>query len=51
MDQKLAKNRVFLNLLKDLVINFYYICSTVKPVYNDHLGDEVSAVIMDRWSL
>ena len=24
---------------------------TVKPVYNDHLGDKVSAVIMDRWSL
>ena len=24
---------------------------TVKPVYDDHLGDEVSAVVMDRWSL
>ena len=24
---------------------------TVKPVYNDHLGDEVSAVVIDRWSL
>ena len=24
---------------------------TVKPVYNDHLGDEVSVVIIDRWSL
>ena len=23
----------------------------VKTVYNDHLGDEVSAVVMDRWSL
>ena len=25
--------------------------STVKPVYNDHLGDEVSVVVIDRWSL
>ena len=24
---------------------------SVKPVYNDHLGDEVSAVVIDRWSL
>ena len=24
---------------------------TVKPVYNDQLGDEVSAVVMDRWWL
>ena len=24
---------------------------TVKPVYNDHLGDEVSMVVIDRWSL
>ena len=24
---------------------------TVKPVYDDHLEDEVSAVVMDRWSL
>ena len=24
---------------------------TVKPMYNDHLGDEVSAVVIDRWSL
>ena len=24
---------------------------TAKPVYNDHLGDEVSVVIVDRWSL
>ena len=23
---------------------------TVKPVYNKHMGDEVSAVIIDRWS-
>ena len=23
----------------------------VKPVSNDHLGDEVSAVVIDRWSL
>ena len=25
--------------------------NTVKPVYNDHLGDEVSVVVIDRWSL
>ena len=25
--------------------------TTVKPVYNDHLGDEVSVVVIDRWSL
>ena len=25
--------------------------STVKPVYNDHLWDEVSVVVIDRWSL
>ena len=25
--------------------------STVKPVYNDHLGDEVSVVVIDSWSL
>ena len=24
---------------------------TVKPVYIDHLGDKVSAVIIDRWLL
>ena len=24
---------------------------TVKPVYNDHLGDKVSVVVLDRWSL
>ena len=24
---------------------------TVKPVYNDHLGDKVSVVIIGRWSL
>ena len=24
---------------------------TVKPVYNDHLGDEVSVVVIGRWSL
>ena len=24
---------------------------TVKPVYNDHLGDEVSMVVIGRWSL
>ena len=29
---------------------FNCFCSTVKPVYNDHLGDEVSAVVTDRWS-
>ena len=23
----------------------------VKPVYNDHLGDEVSLVVIDRWPL
>ena len=27
------------------------IAITVKPVYNDHLGDKVSAVVIDRWSL
>ena len=25
--------------------------NTVKPVYNNHLGDEVSVVIIDRWLL
>ena len=25
--------------------------TTVKLVYNDHLGNEVSAVIIDRWLL
>ena len=25
--------------------------STVKPVYNNHLGEEVSVVVIDRWSL
>ena len=25
--------------------------TTVKPVYNDHLRDEVSVVSIDRWSL
>ena len=25
--------------------------STVKPVYNDHLGDEVSVVVIDKWLL
>ena len=25
--------------------------NTVKPVYNEHLGDEVSVVVIDRWSL
>ena len=25
--------------------------TTVKPVYDDHLGDEVSVVFIDRWSL
>ena len=24
---------------------------TIKPVYNNHLGDEVSAVVIDRWPL
>ena len=24
---------------------------TVKPVYSDHLGDKVSAVVIDKWSL
>ena len=23
--------------------------TTVKPLYNDHLGDKVSVVIIDRW--
>ena len=23
----------------------------IQPVYNDHLGDEISVVIIDRWSL
>ena len=25
--------------------------NTVKPVYNNHLGEEVSVVVIDRWSL
>ena len=25
--------------------------STVKPVYNDHLGDKVSLVVIDMWLL
>ena len=25
------------------------LCYTVKPVYNDHLGDKVSMVVIDRW--
>ena len=27
------------------------IVNSDKPAYNNHLGDEVSVVIMDRWSL
>ena len=25
--------------------------TTVKPVYNDHLGDKVSVVVIDKWLL
>ena len=32
-------------------INFEINDNTVKPVYNDHLGDEVSVVVIGRWSL
>ena len=32
-------------------IYIYIIRDTVKPVYNDHLGDEVSSVVIDMWSL
>ena len=31
-----------------VLIVFNCFCSTVKPLYNGHLGDEVSAVL-DRW--
>ena len=33
------------------IIRLYMFCTTVKPVYNDHLGDKVSAVVIERWSL
>ena len=32
VDQRWAKNRVFFNILKDLVINFYWICSLMKTI-------------------
>ena len=32
-------------------INFEINDNTVKPVYNDHLGDEVSVVVIGRWLL
>ena len=35
-------------LIRLLQIN---IQNTVKPVYNDHLEDNVSAVVIDRWLL
>ena len=38
-------------LYKKVCRNVGYILYTVKPVYNDHLGDKVSAVVIDRWSL
>ena len=38
-------------LLFFLVFSIHVIMITVKPVYNDHLGDEVSAVVIDKWSL
>lgn len=31
--------------------SLFYLYNTVKPVYNGHLGDEASAVVIDRWSL
>ena len=34
-----------------IYIYIYIIRDTVKPVYNDHLGDEVSSVVIDMWSL
>ena len=33
------------------IIRLYMFCTTVKPVYNDHLGDKDSAVIIKRWLL
>ena len=38
-------------LYKKFCRNVGYILYTVKPVYNGHLGDKVSVVIIDRWSL
>ena len=29
----------------------YNLHDTVKPVYNGHLRDKVSAIVIDRWSL
>ena len=34
-----------------LVFSIHVTMITVKPVYNDHLGDKVSAVVIDKWSL
>ena len=58
MDQKWAKNRV-LNLLKDLVINFYWICSVMKtyiccaPAQIPYLGKilfwDMGQNILSKW--
>ena len=38
-------------MYKKVCRNMGYILYTVKPVYNDHLGDKVSAVVIDRLPL
>ena len=43
-----GKGLIQIQILKNYNINN---TTTVKPVYNDHLGDEVSAVVIGRWSL
>ena len=47
-----TQDRIGLNyLLVFLMFPWVTTPDTVKPVYNDHLGDKVSAVFVDKWSL
>ena len=49
-DKNFQCTSVFYQLVLKNVIRVLQ-CNTVKPVYNDHLGDKVSAVVICRWSL
>ena len=42
---------IYIYIIYIYYIYIYIIRDTVKPVYNDHLGDEVSSVVIDMWSL
>ena len=43
--------KIYKILKKLFTIIIYQVNSTVKPVYNDHLWDKVSVVVIERWSL